>query len=85
MRQQYREANLYQSEEPELFDVNYIAMLTILSAVLEVYGINQNEQQSKDNYFILKYLDKSEEKLDKIEARMKKLERILERSVYNDR
>lgn len=85
MKQQYREANLYQSEEPELFDVNYIAMLTILSVVLEVYGLNQNEQQSKDNYFILKYLDKAEEKLDKIESRMKKLERILERSVYNDR
>ena len=80
-----RDINVYGNEyskNNELFDSNYIALLTILSIVLDAYGLDLNEKQNQDNYYMIKTIDKIEEKIEKLEGKMGKIERLLERSVY---
>lgn len=80
-----RDINVYGNEyskNDELFDSNYIALLTILSIVLDAYGLDLNEKQNQDNYYMIKTIDKIEEKIEKLEGKMGKIERLLERSVY---
>lgn len=80
-----RDINVYGNEyskNDELFDSNYIALLTILSVVLDAYGLDLNEKQNQDNYYMIKTIDKIEEKIEKLEGKMGKIERLLERSVY---
>ena len=80
-----RDINVYGNEyskNDELFDSNYIALLTILSIVLGAYGLDLNEKQNQDNYYMIKTIDKIEEKIEKLEGKMGKIERLLERSVY---
>lgn len=80
-----RDINVYGNEymkNDELFDSNYIALLTILSIVLGAYGLDLNEKQNQDNYYMIKTIEKIEEKVEKLEGKMGKIERLLERSVY---
>lgn len=80
-----RDINVYGNEyskNDDLFDSNYIALLTILSVVLDAYGLDLNEKQNQDNYYMIKTIDKIEEKIEKLEGKMGKIERLLERSVY---
>lgn len=80
-----RDINVYGNEyskNDELFDSNYIALLTILSVVLDAYGLDLNEKQNQDSYYMIKTIDKIEEKIEKLEGKMGKIERLLERSVY---
>lgn len=82
MRQQYNDTNLYQTEKTELFDVNYIAMLTILSVILDAYGLSLNEKQNYDNVYMSKTIDRIEKHIEKLDSKIDRVERMLERSVY---
>ena len=67
-----RDINVYGNEyskNDELFDSNYIALLTILSVVLDAYGLDLNEKQNQDNYYMIKTIDKIEEKIEKLEGK----------------
>lgn len=68
-----------------IFDVDYIALIAILSVALEAYNIEQSERQGKDTHYLLIASDKIEEKLEKIEGKLKTIERRLERSELYDR
>lgn len=81
MRQHYG----YGNQDCNMFDDDYIAMLSILSTVLQVYNIDQAEKQSKDNVYLLEIGDKLLEKFEKLEGKIKRLERMMERSAFNGR
>lgn len=71
--------------DDRIFDGDYIALIAILSVALEVYSLQQSDQQAKDNFYLMRASDKIEEKIEKIEGKLKTIERLLERSAYNGR
>ncbi len=75
--------NRYQ--QGNMFDDDYIALIGILSTVLQVYNIEQSDRQAKDNVYLLEIGDKLLEKFEKLEGKIKRLERMMERSAYNGR
>lgn len=66
-------------------DDDYIALLQVLSVALEVYGLEQSSDQKRQNNYIVRLLERVDDKLDKLENRINTIERSVERSVYNDR
>lgn len=61
-----------------IFDEDYIALLNIANTALQVYNIQQSNSQTYQNNQIC-------ERLSKIESKLDKLEKLLERSTYHDR
>lgn len=72
-------------QNDSLFDEDYIALIAILSVALQAYSLQQADDQTRDNRYILRMADRTEERLDKIEGKLKTIERLLERSIYNGR
>jgi len=68
-----------------LFDGDYIALIAILSVALEAYGLQQADRQAEESRYLLRMADKATERLDNIEGKLKTIERLLERSIYNGR
>lgn len=77
--------NYCNGKNDEIFDGDYIALIAILSVALQVYNLQQGDQQGKDNFYLMRASDKIEEKIEKIEGKLKTIERLLERSAYNGR
>lgn len=67
------------------FDDDYIALLQVLSVALGVYGLEQSSDQKRQNNYIVRLLERVDDKLNKLENRINTIERSVERSVYNDR
>lgn len=72
-------------QDCNMFDDDYIALLSTLSTVLQVYNIEQSDKQAKDSIYLLEIGDKILEKMEKLEGKMKRLERMMERSALNGR
>lgn len=69
--------------ESQRINDDYLAMLNILCAALQIYSIDQTDKQGRDIDFSLNATDKILEKMEKLEGKLKKIERMIERSVYN--
>lgn len=66
-------------------DDDYVALLQVLSVALEIYSLEQSSDQKRQNNYIVRLLERIDDKLDKLENRINTIERSVERSVYNDR
>lgn len=69
----------------ELFDADYIALLALISVALQIYSLNQNEKDEKRDTSLYKMVNDLCEDIGIIESKLDKIERLLERSVYNGR
>lgn len=73
------------NNQDNVFDDDYIALLSIMSAVLQIYNLSQSEDQSKDNSYIMRTQDKILEKINHLEGKLNRLERLTERRLYDGR
>lgn len=67
------------------FDPDYIALLQIASVVLEIYAIQQSEDQGRQNAYNLRVLERIEDKMERTDERVRRMEKILEGGIYNGR
>lgn len=65
--------------EEGIFDVDYIALLAVVSVALEVYALQSSDRQQKDLTYTLQSLDHIMEKQEKLDSRLNRIERLLER------
>lgn len=66
-------------QNDNVFDTDYLGLLEIASVVLEVYNIEQSADQSHQNDYMIKLLERMENRLDYLEDVCNRMQMILER------
>ena len=61
--------------------IEYGDMLNMICAALQVYSIDMQDRQGMEMSFALEATDKILEKLEKLEGKIKRIERMMERSM----
>ncbi len=65
----------------ELFDDDYIALLALISVMLQIYSLNMNEKYEKRDNTMYAMIDGLCEDIGRIERKLDRLERLLERNM----
>lgn len=71
--------NFMNQQDDSMFDADYIALLQIASVVLDVYNIEQTASQTKQNDYMVKLLERMENRLEYLESVCDRLEMLIER------
>lgn len=79
------EFNRYANAEEAAFDDNFFAALSIFSAILQTYNINQSNNQEKQGEYTIDLIERLYRKMDRLEQKIDRLERLTERGAYNGR
>lgn len=71
--------NFINQQDDSIFDADYIALLQIASVVLDVYNIEQAASQTKQNDYMVKLLERMENRLEYLESVCDRLQLLIER------
>lgn len=72
-------------QDDGLFDMDYIALLQIASVALEIYSIQKSDNKEKQDAYILRLLERIEDRLERTDERIRRIDKILEGGIYNGR
>ena len=69
----------------DTWDDDFLNLLAVASTALQIYNIRQGEESDRQGNYTIELIEKLFKRMDRLEVELRKIERLLERSVYNDR